>query len=72
MDYAGIVDEALERLKAEGRYRVFAEIERVPGTASAHLQAPDGTRLSEAFEELGFEEGVRREGDPLTVAGPAA
>ena len=36
------------------------------------LQAPDGTRLSEAFEELGFEEGVRREGDPLTVAGPAA
>jgi 2-amino-4-hydroxy-6-hydroxymethyldihydropteridine diphosphokinase len=33
------------------------------------LQAPDGTRLSEAFEELGFEEGVRREGEPLSVAG---
>jgi 2-amino-4-hydroxy-6-hydroxymethyldihydropteridine diphosphokinase len=36
------------------------------------LQTPDGSRLSEAFEELGFEEGVRREGDPLTVSGPAA
>ena len=33
------------------------------------LQTPDGTRLSEAFEQLGFEEGVRREGDPLVVAG---
>lgn len=33
------------------------------------LQTPDGTRLSEAFEQLGFEEGVRREGDPLTVGG---
>ena len=33
------------------------------------LETPDGTRLSEAFEELGFEEGVRREGDPLSVAG---
>jgi 2-amino-4-hydroxy-6-hydroxymethyldihydropteridine diphosphokinase len=33
------------------------------------LQAPDGTRLSDAFEKLGFEEGVRREGDPLAVAG---
>ncbi|MFM9139214.1 MAG: 2-amino-4-hydroxy-6-hydroxymethyldihydropteridine diphosphokinase [Solirubrobacterales bacterium] len=31
------------------------------------LQTPDGTRLSEAFEQLGFEEGVRREGDPLNV-----
>lgn len=31
------------------------------------LETPDGTRLSEAFEELGFEEGVRREGDPLSV-----
>ena len=43
MDYPGIVDEALERLRAEGRYRVFTEIERVPGTASAHLRAADGT-----------------------------
>ncbi|MFM9164939.1 MAG: 2-amino-4-hydroxy-6-hydroxymethyldihydropteridine diphosphokinase [Solirubrobacterales bacterium] len=33
------------------------------------LQTPDGTRLSEAFEQLGFEEGVRREGDPLDVGG---
>ncbi|MFM8762702.1 MAG: 2-amino-4-hydroxy-6-hydroxymethyldihydropteridine diphosphokinase [Solirubrobacterales bacterium] len=33
------------------------------------LQTPDGTRLSEAFEQLGFEEGVRREGDPLNVDG---
>ena len=33
------------------------------------LETPDGTRLSEAFEALGFEEGVRREGDPLTVSG---
>lgn len=33
------------------------------------LETPDGTRLSEAFEQLGFEEGVRREGDPLAVAG---
>lgn len=33
------------------------------------LVTPDGTRLSDAFEELGFEEGVRREGDPLSVAG---
>ena len=33
------------------------------------LETPDGTRLSEAFEELGFEEGVRREGDPLSVSG---
>lgn len=33
------------------------------------LETPDGTRLSEAFEQLGFEEGVRREGDPLNVAG---
>ena len=43
MDYPGIVDEALDRLRGEGRYRVFAEIERVPGTASAHLEAKDGT-----------------------------
>jgi len=35
------------------------------------LQTPDGTRLSEAFEELGFDEGVRREGDPLSVGGRA-
>lgn len=35
------------------------------------LETPDGTRLSAAFEALGFEEGVRREGDPLTVSGPA-
>ncbi|MFM8883595.1 MAG: 2-amino-4-hydroxy-6-hydroxymethyldihydropteridine diphosphokinase [Solirubrobacterales bacterium] len=33
------------------------------------LQTPDGTRLSEAFEQLGFDEGVRREGDPLNVGG---
>jgi len=33
------------------------------------LETPDGTRLSEAFEQLGFEEGVRREGGPLNVAG---
>ena len=33
------------------------------------LQTPDGRRLSEAFEELGFEEGVRREGDPLRLPG---
>ena len=39
MDYAGIVDEALERLRAEGRYRTFAEIERIPGTAGATLRA---------------------------------
>lgn len=31
------------------------------------LETPDGIRLSEAFEQLGFEEGVRREGDPLSV-----
>ena len=43
MDYPGIVDEALDRLRAEGRYRVFAEIERVPGSASAQLRAADGT-----------------------------
>lgn len=43
MDYAGLVDEALARLKAEGRYRTFAEIERVPGTALALLSDPDGT-----------------------------
>ncbi|MFM8561173.1 MAG: 2-amino-4-hydroxy-6-hydroxymethyldihydropteridine diphosphokinase [Solirubrobacterales bacterium] len=33
------------------------------------LQTPDGIRLSEAFEQLGFDEGVRREGDPLNVGG---
>ena len=43
MDYAGIVDEALDRLRAEGRYRTFAEIERIPGTAGATLRAADGT-----------------------------
>ncbi len=46
MDYAGLVDEALGRLRAEGRYRVFAEIERVPGTAHAMLHDPDGTTRS--------------------------
>jgi 5-aminolevulinate synthase len=43
VDYAGIVDDALDRLRAEGRYRTFAEIERVPGTATARLRAADGT-----------------------------
>ncbi|MGA0121589.1 MAG: 5-aminolevulinate synthase [Gaiellales bacterium] len=43
MDYAGLVDEALARLQAEGRYRTFAEIERIPGTALALLANPDGT-----------------------------
>ena len=43
MDYSGIVDDAIQRLKTEGRYRSFAEIERIPGTASAMLRAPDGT-----------------------------
>ena len=36
------------------------------------LATPDGRRLSEAFEALGFEEGVRREGDPLRVGGQDA
>ena len=43
MDYAGLVDDALDRLKAEGRYRFFAEIERTAGTAKATLREPDGT-----------------------------
>ena len=43
VDYSGIVDDAIARLKTEGRYRSFAEIERIPGTASAMLHAPDGT-----------------------------
>jgi 5-aminolevulinate synthase len=43
VDYSGIVDDAIQRLKTEGRYRSFAEIERIPGTASAMLHAPDGT-----------------------------
>ncbi len=42
MDYAGIVDDALDRLRAEGRYRTFAEIERIPGTATARLRGSDG------------------------------
>ncbi len=43
VDYAGIVDDALDRLRVEGRYREFAEIERVAGTARAVLHAKDGT-----------------------------
>ena len=43
MDYAGLVDDALDRLKAEGRYRSFAELERVAGTAKATLREADGT-----------------------------
>ncbi len=43
VDYAGLVDAALDRLKTEGRYRSFAEIERVPGTANATVQQADGT-----------------------------
>ncbi len=43
VDYSGIVDDAIERLKTEGRYRSFAEIERIPGTASALLHDPDGS-----------------------------
>ena len=43
VDYAGLVDDALDRLKAEGRYRFFAELERVAGTAKATLREADGT-----------------------------
>lgn len=43
VDYAGIVDDALDRLRVEGRYREFAEIERIPGTARAMLHAKDGS-----------------------------
>jgi 5-aminolevulinate synthase len=43
VDYAGLVDDALDRLKAEGRYRSFAELERVAGTAKATLRDADGT-----------------------------
>ena len=43
VDYSAIVDDAIQRLKAEGRYRSFAEIERIPGTATAMLHAPDGS-----------------------------
>ena len=43
VDYAGLVDEALDRLRSEGRYRSFAEIERVPGTALASLHDADGS-----------------------------
>ena len=43
VDYAGLVDDALDRLKAEGRYRSFAELERIAGTAKATLREADGT-----------------------------
>ena len=43
VDYSGIVDDAITRLKDEGRYRTFAEIERIPGTANATMHAADGS-----------------------------
>ena len=42
VDYAGLVDDALDRLRTEGRYRSFAEIERIPGTAKALIKRQDG------------------------------
>ncbi len=42
VDYDALIDEALGRLRDEGRYRVFAEIERVPRTARARVHEPGG------------------------------
>jgi 5-aminolevulinate synthase len=45
MDYQGFFTSALDRLKAERRYRVFADIERVAGRfPTAIWHRPDGPR----------------------------
>ncbi|HEY8384324.1 MAG TPA: 5-aminolevulinate synthase [Microvirga sp.] len=45
MDYHGYFTSALDRLKAESRYRVFADIERVAGRFPEALwHSPTGTR----------------------------
>jgi 5-aminolevulinate synthase len=45
MDYQGFFTSALDRLRAERRYRVFADIERVAGRfPEAIWHAPDGPR----------------------------
>jgi 5-aminolevulinate synthase len=45
MDYQGFFTSALDRLKAERRYRVFADIERVAGRfPSAIWHTPEGSR----------------------------
>ncbi|WP_046865745.1 5-aminolevulinate synthase [Microvirga massiliensis] len=45
MDYQGFFTSALDRLRAERRYRVFADIERVAGRfPQAIWHAPDGPR----------------------------
>ncbi len=45
MDYTGVFGAAVERLKAERRYRVFADIERIVGRFPQALwHAPDGAR----------------------------
>ena len=44
MDYAEKIDQALERLHEEGRYRTFIEIERANGAyPNATWKKPDGT-----------------------------
>src|SRR5215218_2318603 len=45
MDYQGFFTSALDRLRAERRYRAFADIERVAGRfPEAIWHAPDGPR----------------------------
>src|SRR5919199_744181 len=45
MDYTGVFGAAVERLKAERRYRVFADIERIVGRfPRAVWHAPEGPR----------------------------
>ena len=45
MDYAALYQSRIDELKSEGRYRVFATMERIAGKfPRAYYYAPDGTR----------------------------